>query len=112
MEAQSADTPNGGAWAAVLGSGIGCATIGLLTDFAEASKSFSARLSLVKPVGDLSGKTTFGVAVWLIAWALLHWRWRKRDVAAPGRVAALTVALVLIALIAVFPPFMDQWARD
>ena len=57
MADQPGHIPNGGAWAAILAAGVGCASIGLLIDLVEASKSFSAALTLSKAVGDLSGKT-------------------------------------------------------
>jgi hypothetical protein len=112
METPSENPPNGGAWAAVLAAGIGCAAIGLLVDLAEGSKSFSAALTLSKAVGDLSGKTTLGIVCWLIAWVLLHWRWRRREIASPGRVAVITGVLVLVAMIAVFPPFFGLFSND
>jgi len=110
METQSETTPNGGSWAAVLAAGIGCAAIGLFTDLAEGSKFFSAALTLSKPVGNLSGKTTFGIACWLISWGVLHLRWSRRDLASPGKVEALTAALLLLAMIAVFPPFFELFS--
>lgn len=112
MENQAGDTPDGGSWAAVLAAGIGCAAIGVLTDLSEASKSFSSALSFYRPVGDLSGKTTLGILCWLLAWGFLHLRWRRRDLAAPGRVAALSIVLILVALIAVFPPFFELFSCD
>lgn len=112
MEIQSKGTPNGGCWAAVLAAGIGCAAVGLFTDLAEGSKFFSAALTLSKPVGNLSGKSTFGIVCWLIAWGILHLLWRRRNLASPGRIAALTLALLLIAMIAVFPPFFGLFSGD
>jgi hypothetical protein len=111
METQSENTPNGGCWAAVLAAGIGCAAIGLFTDLAEGSKSISAALTLSKPVGNLSGKTTFGIACWLLVWGILHLRWRRRDLASPGKVATLTAIFILLAMIAVFPPFFGLFSR-
>jgi hypothetical protein len=110
MEEQSGHIPNVGAWAAVLAAGVGCASIGLLIDLAEASKTFSAGLTLSKSVGDLSGKTTYGIICWLAAWAILHRLWRRRGFAAPGRVAAITVVLLVIAMTAAFPPFFGLFS--
>jgi fluoride ion exporter CrcB/FEX len=112
VENQDGNTPDGGSWAAVLAAGIGCAAIGILTDLSEASKLISSALSISKQVGDLSGKTTLSIVCWLIAWALLHFRWRRRDLATPGRVAALTIVLVLVSLIGVFPPFFKLFSSD
>jgi hypothetical protein len=110
MKTEVKYTPNGGSWAAILAAGIGCATIGVLTDLTEGSKSFSAALTFTKPVGDLSGKTTLGIACWLTAWGVLHLSWRRRDLSAPGRIAALTIALVLAAMLAAFPPFFELFS--
>jgi hypothetical protein len=112
MADQPVHMPNGGAWAAILAACIGCAAIGLMVDLAEASKSISATLTLSKAVGDLSGKTTFGIACWLAAWAVLHLLWRRRAFAAPGRIAAVALVLVAIALMAVFPPFFGLFSGD
>ncbi len=112
METQASNTPDGGSWAAVLAASIGCAAVGIFTDLAEGSKAFSAALSFSKAVGDLSGKTTLGIACWLVAWGILHLRWRRRDLAAPGRVATLAIVLMLIALITVFPPFFGLFSSD
>jgi hypothetical protein len=111
MEKQSGHIHDGGAWAAILAGGIGCASIGILVDLAEASKTFSAKLALSSSVGDLSGKTTYGIACWLAAWAILHLLWRRRDLAAPGRIAAVTVVLLIIAMIAAFPPFFGLFSN-
>ena len=110
METEAKSTPNGGAWAALLAAGIGCAAIGVFTDLAEGSKSIGAMLTFSKPVGNLSGKTTLGLVVWLIAWGLLHLRWRHRDLGSPGRIAALAIALAILAMIAVFPPFFELFS--
>jgi len=107
-ENQARNTPDGGSWAAVLAAAIGCAAIGVLTDLSEASKSISSALSFSKQVGDLSGKTSLGIFCWLIAWAFLHFRWRRRDLVAPARVAALSIVLIFVSLIAVFPPFFKR----
>ena len=112
MADQPGHIPNGGAWAAILAAAVGCASIGLLIDLAEASKSFSAALTLSKAVGDLSGKTTFGIACWLGAWTVLHRLWRRRDFAVPGRIAAVTLVLLAIAMLAVFPPFFGLFSGD
>jgi hypothetical protein len=41
--------------------------------------------------------------VWLLAWGVLHARWRSREVAS-GPVFTWTVVLVVLAIIATFPP--------
>jgi hypothetical protein len=102
--------PNGAAWAAILAGGIGCAATGLFTDLAEGSRFVSGLLNFYKPVGSLSGKTIVGILVWLIAWAILHVRWRNRDLSAGTRITVITVILVLLALLATFPLFFGLFA--
>ena len=92
---------NGGALAAVLAAGIGAFAMGLFVILNEA-KLFVAP-SLYAPAGGLSGRSTFAVIAWLIAWAVLHARWRTREVAA-GKVFAWTLVLVALAAVMTFPP--------
>jgi hypothetical protein len=58
------------------------------------------------PAGGVSGRTTLAVVVWLIAWAVLHARWKNREVNA-GRVGTLTVILIALGILGTFPPL---WA--
>jgi len=96
--------PNGPAWAAILAAAIGCATMGLLVDLAEVSKSISNSLNFYNPVGDLSGKSIGAILAWLIAWAALHAGWKNRNIQRAGMVAAVSILLVLAALAMTFPP--------
>jgi hypothetical protein len=41
--------------------------------------------------------------VWLIAWAVLHNRWKAREIA-PGRVGAVTLILIALGVLGTFPP--------
>jgi hypothetical protein len=102
--------PNGPVWAAILAAGIGCATLGLVIDLAEAFKSVSNALNFYNPAGDLSGKTTVAVAIWLVMWAVLHARWKNRSIPSPGKIMAVTLILIFLALIAAFPPFFGLFA--
>jgi len=102
--------PNGAGWAAVLAAGIGCAALGLCVDLAEGSRFLFDKLNFYSPVGNLSGKTILGVVVWLSAWAILHARWKSRDLAAPGKIAVLTLILLALALLATFPLFFGLFA--
>lgn len=104
--------PNGSAWAAILAAGVGCAALALVIDLAEAFKSVSHALNFYNPTGDLSGKTTVAVLVWLMVWAVLHARWKNRSIQSPGKIMAVTLILILLALIAVFPPFFGLFAAD
>jgi len=95
-----ADT-NGGAMAAVLGAGIGSSAMGVFVLLNEAGL-FTAP-ALYGPAGGVTGRTTFATIVWLVAWGVLHARWRSREVAS-GSVFTWTVVLVVFAIVATFPP--------
>jgi hypothetical protein len=41
--------------------------------------------------------------VWLIAWALLHNRWKGREIAS-GRIGAVTLILIAVGVLGTFPP--------
>lgn len=92
---------SGAAMAAVLGSGIGAFALAAFVLLNEAGL-FSAP-TLYGPAGGVTGRTTFGAIVWLLAWGVLHARWKSRDIA-PGPVFAWTVILVVFALVGTFPP--------
>jgi hypothetical protein len=51
----------------------------------------------------VSGRTTIAVVVWLVAWAVLHSRWKHRRVEA-RRIRAVTLLLIALGLVATFPP--------
>lgn len=92
---------NGAAVAAVLAAGIGAFWMGLLVIASEAG-IFTAP-SLYGPSGGLSGRSTFAVIGWLVAWGILHARWRDRTVAT-ARVLTWTLVLVGLAVVLTFPP--------
>jgi len=104
MSAQIKTIPSGPAAAAMIGAGIGSLAIGILTTAAEASEALKNSLNLYNPVGPLSGKTLGGMAVWLIAWLILHAIWKDKEI---NLRSAFTWALVLIGLgvLLTFPPF-------
>src|SRR5512140_880112 len=77
--ASAGTLPNGEAVAAIFAAGIGCLALGLLTTLAEASAGFKTMLAFNAGVGPLSGKTTYAVVIWLIAWAALHFVWRQKQ---------------------------------
>jgi hypothetical protein len=93
--------PNGAAMAAVLGAGIGSCAMGTFVLLNEAG--LFAAPALYGPAGGVTGRTTFAVIVWLLAWGVLHARWRSREVAF-GPMFTSTVVLVVLSIIGVFPP--------
>lgn len=105
MTAQLNETlKNGKAAAALLAGGIGATAVGLFTVLAEASAPIKTLLTLYKPVGALSGKTTIGVLVWFVVWAILGKLWKDKDV---DLVKATVAAFIMLGLglLFTFPPF-------
>ncbi len=54
----------------------------------------------------LERKTTVGVVVWLIAWAVLNSKW-KDQVLNFGKMYKVTLVLVVLGLLESFPLFFD-----
>ena len=103
-EEKSKQLTNGSAMAAFVGAGIGAFATGLFVILNEAG--IFAAPALYGPAGGVSGRTTFAAAVWLVAWALLHNRWKGRDVDS-GRGFAITLVLIGLGVLLTFPPL---WA--
>lgn len=103
-------TPDGPIWAGMLAAGIGCAALGGLVDASEASKSVSKALTFYTPTGDLSGKTVVAIVIWLAAWVILHGMWRHRKIRSRGAILTVTLILIVLAIVAVFPPFFGLFA--
>lgn len=99
--ADRAVTSNGGAIAAVLAAGIGAFAMGLLVIANEAG--LFAAPSFYGPSGGLSGRSTLAVIAWLIAWVIMHARWRNQSVAA-GRALAWGLVLIALGVTMTFPP--------
>jgi hypothetical protein len=96
-----ARVPSGAALAAALAAGIGALAMGVFVIAHEAG-IYSAP-TLYAPAGALSGRSTFAVVVWLVAWVVLHLSWKDREVS-PERVLALTMVLAVIGIVATMPP--------
>ena len=62
-------------------------------------------------VGPLGGKTTVGVIAWLIAWAILHFVWKDKDVDF-RRMYIVTLVLVAIGFLFTFPIFFEAFATE
>jgi hypothetical protein len=98
------DAPNGAALAAILAAGIGSFAVGVIV-LLDAAGVVSVP-SLYGPSGGVSGRTTLAVVSWLVAWAMLHLRWRTGEVL-PGRVYAITLILIVLGVLGTFPPLWD-----
>jgi hypothetical protein len=95
------EVTNGAAVAAFVAAAIGAVAVGFFVLAGEAGV-FTAPV-LYAPAGGVSGRTTFAVATWLIAWAWLHSRWRQREIRS-RRLFVVTLALTGLGVIATFPP--------
>lgn len=113
---QSTETkPNGPVAAVFLAAGIGSLALGILVVLNELSADVSAFLQFDKNfgigsgVGPLSGKAIVTVIVFAIAWVVLHFAWRGKEVAF-NRVFALALVLVAAGFLLTFPPVFDIFA--
>ena len=96
------ELPNGAAMAAFLAAGFGAFAVGFFVILNETG--IFAAPTLYGPAGGVSGRTTFAVIAWLLAWSVLHARWKEREVAA-GRVWVAIAVLISLGILATFPPF-------
>ena len=92
---------NGAALASLLAAAFGAFALGVIVILTEAD--IFAAPALYGPAGGLSGRTTFAVIIWLVAWALLHRRWRQRDFDG-RRVFSASLVLIGLGLLLLFPP--------
>jgi len=97
---------NGSGAAAILSAGVGCFALGILAIAADKSATMKHLCNLYHPTGPLSGVTAAAIAIWLLTWCLLEWRWRRRTVAL-GRMNALAFILLGLSLLLTFPPIAD-----
>jgi hypothetical protein len=105
------DRPTGPVAAALLATGIGVFTLGVLTTLNEASTGIHDFLEFTDDVGPLSGKTIFAVVAYFGSWAILHALWRRRDQALRPILIA-TAALVLLGILGTFPTFFQAFASE
>jgi len=101
MDDRHADIANGAALASFLAAGIGAFAVGFLVIVNEAG--LFAAPALYGPAGGVSGRMTFATVIWLIGWAVLHWRWKDRQLES-SRVYAATLVLIALGIVLSFPP--------
>lgn len=104
--ATAAAPPNGAGAAALLGTGIGVAALGIFALAGDALPALGRLFTIYHPTGPLSGVTTGAIVVWLLSWLGLYRMWRDRSVRL-GPVIALTAIGFAIGLVLTFPPAMD-----
>ena len=92
---------NGAALAAFLAAGIGALGLGLVV-FLNELGVFEVP-ALYGPAGGVSGRTTAGVVIWLVAWVVLHSRWKDRRME-PSGLFAMSLILVAVGVVLCFPP--------
>jgi len=104
------ERPNGPAVAAIISAAIGVFVLGLLTTLSEANTDIHDFLDIKNRVGPLSGKTTFAVVAYLVAWVALAPVLWKRTV---PFASAMLIAAALIALgfVGTFPKFFQLFAE-
>jgi hypothetical protein len=104
------ERPNGPAVAAILAAGVGVFVLGLLTVLSEANTDVHDFLDIKNRVGPLSGKTTFAVVAYLVAWVVLLPALWRRSVPFGG---AMLIAAGLIAagFVGTFPKFFELFAE-
>jgi hypothetical protein len=103
------DTPartNGSGAAAILSAGIGSFALAVLAVAGDKSALVKSSLVFYKPTGPLSGVTTTAIVIWLFAWGVLEWRWRKRTVALE-RIGMVAFVLLGLSFLLTFPPMVD-----
>ncbi len=71
---------NGPGAAAILSAAIGSCAFGVFAFAADAVPAINRVMAIWKPTGALSGVSTAGIVVWLVAWFVLSRRWAGRDV--------------------------------
>jgi len=99
------DKVNGPAAAALLAGGIGSAAMGIITLIVQvdSQSGFSKSMVWSKAVGGLSGKSSWAIIIFFVAWAVLHFMWKDKDTDF-ARISSLAIALLVVGLIGTFPP--------
>ncbi|MBA3471053.1 MAG: hypothetical protein H0T53_15570 [Herpetosiphonaceae bacterium] len=100
----------GPAAAAFISAGVGCLAIGIFTTGAELSAGLKSFLQWDAGVGPLSGKTGYGVIIYFIAWAVMHYMWREKNMDLKKSLIIGGV-LTLIGLLLTFPPFFLSFSH-
>jgi multisubunit Na+/H+ antiporter MnhB subunit len=99
--------PNGSGAASLLAAGIGCFTFAALAFAGDKSEAVKSALIFYKPTGALSGVSTLAIVVWMLAWVLFEWRWRRRNVSI-RRISAAALIFLVLSFLLTFPPIVDM----
>lgn len=98
---KTGEITNGAALAAFLAAGIGAFAVGCFVILNETG--LFAAPALYGPAGGVSGRMAFAALTWLLAWAVLHRRWKARALELK-RVYAATLVLIALGVILCSPP--------
>lgn len=93
---------NGAAMAAILAAAIGSFSLGLVVLIN--SMGLISIPALYEPAGGVTGRTTLTVVIWMISWAILHYKWKNRQISY-RRTLLLSLILIGGSLVFTFPPF-------
>jgi len=104
--AKPSSLPNGPGAAAILAAGVGSFALALLALAADKSAPLKSALVFWKPTGALSGVSTVAIVLWLLVWAILDLRWRRKTVAL-ARTNSLAFVLLVLSFLLTFPPVVD-----
>ncbi len=104
--ANSTELTNGSGAAAIFSAGIGVFMVALFALVADKSPAIKSHFIFYKPTGPLSGVTTSALLTWLLTWAILEARWRKRNLAL-ARINTAALILLGLSLLLTFPPIVD-----
>ena len=97
---------NGAGAAAILAAGIGAFLLAVLAILGDQYALIGSAMIFWKPTGPLSGVTTCAIVLWLAAWAVLHARWRNRNVEL-AKINAAAFILLVLGFLLTFPPIAD-----
>ena len=92
---------NGSAVAAILAAGIGSMAMGATVVLNEAG--VLAAPALYGPAGGVTRRTALATLIWLVAWGVLHTRWKNRDVQSRS-VYQISMVLIVLGILGTFPP--------
>ena len=102
----STSQTNGAGAAAILAAGIGAFLLAVFAIIGDKWMSARSFFIFSKPTGPLSGVTTCTIVLWIVVWAVLHARWRKRSMAL-GRINVIALGLLVLGILLTFPPIAD-----
>lgn len=108
-----ADKPDGPGAAAMLAAGIGVLALGAATTLNEVSEglnTFFRKFEMDRGVGPLAGKTTVAAIIFFLAWIVLGFLWKGKNVDIK-RMFWIGLILGLIGAVFMFPPVFEAFAE-